>query len=104
MKKMCLVLAAICVFAVTSALAMDADTATLYNKKCGNCHGKDGAKTSGASGGVALKGQSAAEIEKKLNGYLDGTYGGKKKKSMARQVKKLDPEQIKALSEYIGTL
>lgn len=76
----------------------------LYNKKCAKCHGMDGAKTSGASGGTMLKGQSADDIKDKLLGYQDGTYGGKKKKTMMRLADKLEQKQIRQLSRYIGSL
>lgn len=101
MKKLIAMLTLVLCFGVTAAFAVDG--ATLYKVKCAKCH-RDGSESSKAGGGVVLKGQSADEIEMKLNGYLDGTYGGKKKKMMARLLKKLSPEEIKALSAYTGSL
>ncbi len=90
-------------FGLTFAFA-GAEGEVLYNKKCAKCHGSDGAKTSGASGGTMLKGQSNDDIKAKLKGYKDESYGGKKKKTMQRMVKKLDDKQIRQLSRYIGSL
>ena len=102
MKKILFAFAICLAFAVSVAFA--GPGADLYNKKCAKCHGRDGAKTSGASGGTMLKGQSADDINGKLLGYQDETYGGKKKKTMIRMVKKLDNQQIRQLSRHIGSL
>jgi len=101
MKKLIAMLTLILCFGVTAAFAVDG--AALYKKKCAKCH-RDGSESSRAGGGVVLKGQSTEAIEMKLKGYLDGTYGGKKKKTMARLLKKSTPEEIRAMSEYIGSL
>lgn len=101
MKRILVILTAICCFGVTAALAVDGGE--LYNKRCSKCH-RDGSESSKAGGDVVLKGQSAEEIEMKLTGYIDGTYGGSKKKTMARMVSSLSAEEIKALSAYIGSL
>lgn len=101
MKKCMTVLALVLCLGVVTAFA--ADGAGLYKKRCAKCH-RDGSESSRAGGGVVLKGQSVDEIEMKLTGYLDGTYGGKKKKTMARLMKKFSPEEIRAMSEYIGSL
>lgn len=105
MKQLIFALALCLTFGISFAIADGhAPGKELYNKKCAKCHGMDGAKTSGASGGTMLKGQSADEIKEKLLGYQDGTYGGKKKKTMMRLVKKLEKQQIRQLSRYIGSL
>ena len=88
MKKVLFAFAICLAFAVSVAFA--GSGADLFNKKCAKCHGRDGAKTSGASGGTMLKGQSVDDIKDKLLGYQDETYGGKKKKTMQRMVKKLE--------------
>lgn len=102
-KKVIVALAICLTFGMTAAFA-DGHAKELYNKKCAKCHGADGAKTSGASGGTMLKGQSAEDIKTKLLGYKDGSYGGKKQKTMARMVKKLDDQQLGELADYIGGL
>lgn len=102
MKKILIAFAICLAFAVSVAFASPG--ADLYNSKCAKCHGKDGAKTSGASGGVMLKGQSVDDIKEKLLGYQDGTYGGKKKKTMERMAGKLDKQQVRQLSRHIGGL
>jgi len=89
-------------FGLTVAFA--GSGADLYNKKCAKCHGLHGAKTSGASGGTMLKGQSAEDIKSKLKGYKDESHGGKKKKTMFRVAKKLDHKEIRQLSRHIGGL
>jgi len=100
-KKLIVVLAVCLCFGLTAAYA-NSSAAELYAHKCSKCHGPDGAKTAGASGGVMLKGQSAADISIKLMGYKAGTYGGEKQKTMIRMVEKLTDEEIAGLSELIG--
>lgn len=101
MRKIMLILTAICCFGVTAAFAVDG--ADLYAKSCAKCH-RDGSESSRAGGDVVLKGQSAEEVEMKLTGYLDGTYGGSKKKVMERMISGLSAEEIKAVAGYIGSL
>lgn len=101
MKKVFAVLTLVLCFGVTAAFAVDG--AGLYKTRCAKCH-RDGSESSKAGGGVVLKGQSADEIEMKLNGYIDGSYGGKKKALMSRMVSKLSAEEIKALAAHIGSL
>jgi len=100
-KKFVLALAVCLSFGLTVAIA-GAPVDKLYAKKCAKCHGKDGAKSSGASGGIELKGQSVDELKDKLMGYKDGSYGGKKKKTMIRVTGKLDEAQIAGLAQLIG--
>lgn len=80
------------------------DGADLYNTRCAKCHGEDGAKTSGASGGKAINGLSVEEAKAKLMGYKDGSYGGAKKKTMMRMLQRYEDAQIEALAQYIGSL
>jgi cytochrome c len=101
MKKLLAVLTIVCCFGVTAAFAVDGGA--LYKKRCANCH-RDGSESSKAGGGVVLKGQTAQEIEMKLTGYKDGTYGGAKKRTMERMVSRLSPDDIKGLAAYIGSL
>lgn len=101
MKKCLMILTALCCFGVTAAFAVDGGE--LYQKRCAKCH-RDGSESSRAGGDVVLKGQSAEEIEMKLTGYIDGTYGGSKKKTMERMLLKMSQDEIKALSTYIGDL
>lgn len=82
-------------------LAM-ADGAAIY-AKCSGCHGQNGEKK--AMGKAApLKGQSAADIEKKIHGYKAGTLNlhgmGATMKNM---VKSLSDADIKAVAEYIAS-
>lgn len=102
MKKVIIALTLCLTFGMTFAFADTGASEELYAKRCAKCHGRDGAKTSGASGGVMLKGQSADEIKTKLMGYKEGTYGGKRKKTMQRMVKKLTKEQLADLACIIG--
>lgn len=96
MKKLALT---VMLLGTTSLFA--ADGAALFGK-CVSCHGKDGKMT--AIPGVAISGQSAADVEKKLNGYKTDTYGGAKKGMMKGQVASLSADDIKALAEYVATL
>lgn len=104
MKKVIIALALCLSFGLTMAMAGDGPGKELYNKKCAKCHGAQGAKTSGASGGTMLKGQDADDIREKLRGYKNGEYGGKKRKTMERMVKKLNDKEIRQLSRYIADL
>ncbi|MBU1248960.1 MAG: c-type cytochrome [Proteobacteria bacterium] len=102
MKLFALSLTLVLALAVTVACASSG--ADLYNSKCSGCHGKDGAKAAASSGNVTLKGQSAADIETKLKGYVDGSFGGKKMKVMQKMAGKLSPEETTAVAEHIATL
>lgn len=72
-------------------------------KKCVACHGKKAEKLApGAE--VVVNTLSEQEIYDALSGYKAGTFGGKSKKTMELQVKKLNDEDFKALAKYIKTL
>lgn len=103
MKRFVAFLAVVALLTVSAAFA-SVDGKSVYESKCGKCHGMDGAKEWPLSGNKVLKGQSAADIEMKLKGYADGSYGGAKAKTMSRVVDKLNPEEVSALAEYIGSL
>jgi cytochrome c len=99
--KRILIILTICLsFGLTAAFA--SDSADYYAKRCAKCHGADGSKSSGMTGGTVLKGQSADAIKTKLIGYQDGSYGGAKKKMMERMVTKLSEEEIAGLATVIG--
>ncbi len=100
MKKI-LSLLSLSAFLFAAGMAFAADGASLY-KSCSGCHGADGGKVTGES--TPLKGQSADAVLKKLQGYADGSYGGKGKKIMENIAKKQSPEDMKAVADYIGTL
>ena len=89
-------------FLTLSVAAFSANGKTLY-RKCSACHGKDGTRKA-LRVGAPLKGQKADELFKKMKGYQDGTYGGKKKAIMKRNVAKLSDAQLKALAKFIATL
>ncbi len=98
MKKLfCILTSGLLLFAGTALYA--ADGAALY-KACAGCHGADGSKKTAES--APLKGQSAEEILKKLNGYADGSYGGKQKAMMTNIAKKHSADDLKTLADYIG--
>ncbi|NDV18516.1 c-type cytochrome [Pseudodesulfovibrio sp. JC047] len=101
MKRMLGLALVIVCFAVTAAFAVDGGA--VYKKRCAKCH-RDGTNSSNAGGGVILKGQSRGEILMKMNGYADGTYGGKKRKTMARIAKQFDTQETNALADYIGSM
>jgi cytochrome c len=98
MRKIFIVTAFI---ATCATLAVAASAGEAVYNKCRGCHGTDGSKKAlGVS--PSLKGQSASEIEMKLKGYADGSYGGSKKSLMKGQVNRLSAEEIKQVSEYIS--
>lgn len=99
-KKFLITLVICLSFTVTAAFA--GGGAALYAKRCAGCHGADGTKDSRASGGTVLKGQSASMIKSKLLGYVDGTYGGDKKKTMQRMVSRFNEQELSELAEAIG--
>lgn len=88
-------------FFVASTCLIAADGKALY-KTCSACHGKTGEKHA-LRVSPLLKGQTADELFKKMKGYQDGTYGGKKKAIMKRNVAKLSDDELKALAKYIAT-
>jgi cytochrome c553 len=72
-------------------------------KKCVTCHGANGEKKAlGISRELNTLNQE--EIETALNGYKNGTYGGKYKKLKAGMARSLSEEDIRLLSIYIQTL
>ena len=85
---------ALFVVGLMSGMALAAeDGAAIYKAKCAMCHGPNGEGKSGP----ALKGVSAATVNDVL------TKGGKKAphtKGMAA----LTPDQVKAVTDYVGTL
>ena len=97
MKKFLLTVVA---FGFTAAMA--ADGAALY-AKCASCHGQKGEKKPLGKPAV-IKGQSAADLEKKLKGYKAGTLNLHGMGALMKaQVASLSDEDIKALAEYMAT-
>ena len=91
-----------CVFILFAVSGFAANGKTLY-KKCVACHGTDGTK-SALGVGHPLKGQKEEALYKKMKGYLDGSYGGKKKAIMKRNLAKYSDDELKALAAFIATL
>mgnify|MGYP002609674997 CR=1 FL=1 len=77
----------------------DGDAANLFKTHCQGGHGADP-----ASGIEPIKGQSAADLLKKLEGYKDGSFGAQRKLVMENVVKQLSDEQLKSLADYASTL
>jgi len=86
---------------LSAAVLLASDGAAIY-AKCGACHGKDGKNA--AVSGIAIGGEAADAVAKKLHGYKDGSFGGAKKAMMTPQVASLSDDDIKAVSEYIAGL
>ena len=101
MKK-CLAILSLTVFAFAASMALAADGAEMFKASCAGCHGADGGKSAG--GTTPLKGQKADAVLKMLQGYADGSFGGKQKAVMENIVKKHSAEDLKTLADYIGTL
>jgi len=76
----------------------------LYNTKCSECHGKDGA-TRALEKSAILAGQSQIEIENKLKAYKAGTRNeaGMGKWKQVKMAPFSDAD-IDALAAYISTL
>lgn len=86
---------------VSLSIADETGGESLY-KSCAGCHGQTGESMAlGVS--KPLKGQTANQILEKLNGYVDGSYGGSKKSIMVGIAKRLKEEERVKLSEYVST-
>lgn len=87
----------------TASVAADTDAKDLYLSKCASCHGKHGElKALNTSRPIASL--TAAQIEAALNGYKDGSYGGKLKKIKEGIARKLNTGEISELARYVTTL
>ncbi len=84
-----------------TAPAQVREPSALYSTKCASCHG---AKGEGKAPFPKLAGQAQGDLEKKLHGYQDGTYGNEKKGMMIPNAKALSADDISALAHYISTL
>lgn len=105
MEKLKLVsIVAICLFFTGAPLqAATLDGAALFKEHCATCHGAEGQNPRGnASNGIRM--YSADEVRQRLKGYADGSYGGDKKAVMQNVVKNLQPDQVQAVSDFIGSL
>ncbi len=87
--------------AILSSSTLLADGASIY-KKCIGCHGVVGEKVAlGKS--LVIAEMSEDELNKSMNGYLDGTYGASMKALMKAQLSALSKDDISELSTYITT-
>jgi len=77
--------------------------ASLYAQKCASCHGKD-AKKSALNASKPIAGWPSKQTQAALNGYKDGSYGGKMKGLMQGQSKPLSDADILLIADYISTL
>ena len=96
MKKVLIVFSAVMLLASFSVAFADGDAANLFKTYCQGCHGADGIPP--------IKGQSAADLLKKLEGYKAGSFGAQRKLVMENVVKQLSGEQLKSLADYGSTL
>lgn len=75
--------------------------ATVEYKPCMGCHGVKGEK-SALNRSMIINEMTKQEIIDALMGYKNNTYGGPMKGLMKVQVKKLTPEEIIAIAEFIS--
>ncbi len=94
------ILAGLLIVGATTLFATDG--ASLY-KACVGCHGINGDKAALGKSQI-IKGWDESKIEKALQGYKAGTYGGPMKGVMKGQAARLSDTDIKALAGYISTL
>jgi cytochrome c-type protein NapB len=87
------------VLAVGAMSFLAADGAALF-KKCAGCHGAKGEKKALGKSKV-ISGCAAADTEKALNGYKDGSYGGAMKGLMKGQVASLSDADMDAMATSI---
>jgi cytochrome c len=103
-EKIYMAIGIVWIVALCSNFFISADAAedglALYKRACVGCHGADGAST---AMGIpeALKGQSAADLYRKLAGYRDGSYGFARKNVMENVVKSYSDDQLNALVDAI---
>lgn len=89
----------------SASIVLAAPISSVYQQKCGSCHGQKGEKVAMGKS-EAIKGMSVAKIEKTLHDYASGE---KKTLPVVKTMKKnfLDAnskEQVRALAEYINCL
>ncbi len=79
--------------------ALVVDGKTLFGK-CVSCHGATGEKVA-LNVSKIIKDMSQEEIVAALQGYKEGTYGGKMKGLMQSQVQNLSTEEIEAIAQFL---
>jgi len=89
--------------APAAAAAGDAEKGKAAFARCTSCHGQKAEKKA-LNASKVIAGWDAAETEKALHGYKDGSYGGAQKGLMKGQVAPLSDEDIKNIAAYIATL
>ena len=77
--------------------------ASTFATKCASCHGKD-AKKSALNTSAVIAGWPEVKVQTALQGYQDGSYGGKMKALMQGQTKSLSSEDIQKLAKFISSL
>ena len=77
-------------------LSPDSPSIRLIAATCQSCHGVEG-RAQGV--GLRLAGQGAAELEKKLIGYRNGSLQGS---IMQRHAKGYSEAELRALAQYFG--
>lgn len=75
----------------------------LYNQRCSSCHGSYAEKKA-MNVSKIIAGWSKEETLKALQGYQDGTYGGKMKTIMKSQASLLSPEQKDSIADFLLSL
>ncbi len=92
--------------AIASSVIVEApspNASNLYANRCSSCHGIN-AEKSALNASAVIAQWDSKQIQKALEGYKNGTFGGKMKGIMQAQSKSLSDEEIKLLSDYITTL
>ena len=99
-------------FAIALGLAVSAigpaafaDGAKTYTAKCANCHGKDGKGDTamGKKKGAKDLGASKASLDEIVKIVTDGKNNAEGKVASPAFKDKLQPDEIKAVSEYVKT-
>jgi len=89
--------------APAAAAAGDAAKGKTLFARCTSCHGQNAEKKA-LNASKVIAGWDAAETEKALHGYKDGSYGGAMKGTMKGQVASLSDADIKDIAAYVATL
>lgn len=75
-----------------------ANATPLYDK-CASCHGLNGEKSALRS--KVIKDMTKEDFMFSMKGYKDGSYGGRMKKLMKPQVRRLSDSDLEILANYI---
>lgn len=89
----------------STSMVWAAPISSVYQQKCGSCHGPHGEKAAMGKSN-AIQGMPVAKIEKSLYDYASGSKSALPVVKVMKKnfVDANSKEQVRALAEYINTL